>query len=52
MCATLLTRNAIFKVTQKRKLKLTQNDVHNGSFQKYQGTITGSPMQSNANSGM
>lgn len=51
MCATLFTKNAIFKVIVKRKLKLTQNDNHKLSFQKYHGTRTGMPMAINANNG-
>lgn len=39
--ATLFTKNAAFKVTQKRKLKFTQNDTHKSSFQKYHGTCRG-----------
>lgn len=34
MWATLLTKNAIFRVTQNRKLKFTQNEIHSDSPQK------------------
>lgn len=51
MCATLFTQKAMFRVMVKRKLKLTQNEVHSASSQKYHGTRTGIPRASNAKSG-
>lgn len=51
MCATLFTKKAMFSVIVKRKLKLTQKDVHSDSFQKYHGTRTGIAMANNANNG-
>jgi hypothetical protein len=51
MCATLLTKNAMFNVVQNRQLKHTQNDKYSDSFQKYQGTSTGMPIANKANRG-
>lgn len=34
MCATLFTQKAMFNVMQKRRLKLTQNEIHSDSDQK------------------
>ena len=41
----------MLSVTENLKLKLTQNDTHSDSFQKYHGQITGTPIARSANNG-